>query len=85
MMSNYPPGVSGFEPEISGYDEREIEREVYCPEETCSEFESEVVVLCVEVETSRGYYTINGNRSWTCPACGTDHEEFDVELEDFND
>ena len=81
--SNYPPGVSGFEPEISGYDEREILREVYCTVDGCSEFEG--IVLCTEVETSRGYYTINGNRSWTCPACGTDNEEFDIELEDFND
>ena len=81
--SNYPPGVSGFEPQIAGYDEREVMREVYCPVDICSEFE--VVVLCTEVETSRGYYTIIGNRSWTCPACGTENEEFDVELEDYND
>ena len=85
MASNYPPGVSGFEPQIAGYDEREVEREVYCTVETCREFESEVIVLCTEVATSREVYTINGHRFWTCPACGTEHEEYDIELEDHND
>ena len=29
-MNNYPPGVTGFEPQIAGYDEVESVREVEC-------------------------------------------------------
>ena len=81
--SNYPPGVSGFEPQIAGYDEREVMCEVYCPVDECSEFSGQV--LCTEVSTSRGDHLIYGNRYWTCPACGENNEEFDIVLEDYND
>ena len=80
--SNYPPGVSGFEPNIIGYDEREVDTEVDCPADECDFLGT---VSCTEVSTSRGDYLIYGDRYWTCPACGTDNEEFDIVLEDYND
>jgi hypothetical protein len=41
MLSNYPPGVSGNEPQIAGYDEKDFEdgREASCQNEECPEFE----------------------------------------------
>ena len=33
MLSNYPPGVTGLEPEIVGYDECECEDECECYDE----------------------------------------------------
>ena len=80
--SNYPPGVSGFEPQIAGYDEREVDAEVDCSVDECDFFGT---TSCTEVSTLRGDRLIYGNRYWTCPACDENNEEFDIVLEDYND
>ena len=66
-MSSYPPGVTGFEPQIAGPDsERELpgeERECFDECEWAGE---------VDVEEVRYGYTVT--EYWTCPECGHEHE-----------
>lgn len=73
-MSNYPPGVTGFEPEIAGYDERDNRRTVTCSHDDTphyvegDEFEGDVagteyIVPCYAIVFE-----------WTCPVCGADKE-----------
>lgn len=57
-MSNYPPGVSGREPQIAGYDEHELEV-------TCGECDHFARTLCVG---DRWSFT------FTCEACGEENE-----------
>lgn len=83
MSGYYPDGVSGNEPQIAGYDEREVTVEVECTNVDFCEFTGEVEVL-VQF-TYRDRYVIYGNRYWTCPECGTDNEEFDVEVDETDD
>lgn len=64
MSSNYPPGVTGNEPQIAGYPE--IEEEIECP--NCGET-NEVVGFVVS--GSKFAYTI----SFTCPDCEYEWEE----------
>lgn len=83
MSSNYPPGVSGSEPQIVGYDENELEdlRECACQNEECSEFEKYEEHM---VDVTRWYtHRIVVNEQWefTCPKCG-DKSEWDREYED---
>lgn len=60
-MSNYPPGVTGGEFEIAGPDwEGQVDRE--CLEE-CR--------FAGEVEA----WSYGSVLHWTCPMCGTEHEE----------
>ena len=42
MASNYPPGVTGFEPQIAGYDSSEDidHREASCQNDECVEFDN---------------------------------------------
>ena len=54
MLSNLPPGVSGFEPEIAGYDEANL----YV---TCSACEWDGYV--------DGYWTDRTLFTFTCPVC----------------
>jgi hypothetical protein len=71
-MSNYPPGVTGFEPEIAGYDERDGEDvELEC---THCEYAGIVPSTLVLVDA----YTVV--QEWTCPECEHDYsKEIDVE------
>ena len=75
MLSNYPPGVTGFEPEIAGYEEwsekRECEATVYDENdnESFCDFRG-VVDGWVDGEKLR----------WDCPKCGNEaSEDYDVE------
>ena len=64
MASNYPPGVSGFEPEIAGpADERDEYREVQCEDEDNCDFAGEVNGLAIYWS----YDTVDFE--WTCPVC----------------
>ena len=66
-MSNYPPGVSGSEPQIAGYDEREGLMEVSCGYDPCT--------YTLEVGTSEVYNhdIIEWVAEWKCPNCGEDN------------
>lgn len=83
MSSNYPPGVSGFEPQIAGYDENEFNdaRECSCQNEECSEFE---ILEERDVYVTRWYThrtVVNEQWEYTCPKCGN-KSEWDREYED---
>ena len=69
-MSNYPPGVTGFEPEIAGYDEREALREVDCGYDPCR-YALEVPV----VEVFTGHDVVEWFAVWTCPSCNEANEK----------
>ena len=60
MSSNYPPGVTGFEPQIAGYAESEGTQELDCD---CGH--------TMEVDTSEDYShgTVTWIADWTCPKC----------------
>lgn len=60
MSGNYPPGVSGFEPEIAGYPEREL----VAVERTCSLCEQTVITDVTVFEQGLGYAV----EWWECPA-----------------
>jgi hypothetical protein len=83
VSSNYPPGVSGFEPEIAGYDESEFEdsREASCQNEECSEFD---IIEERMVDITRWYThgtVVNEQWTYTCPKCGLS-SDFESEYED---
>lgn len=61
-MSNYPPGVTGNEFQISGPDS-EVDGNVYCP--NCG----------ADIETTVTYFRYE--RWFTCPTCGTETTESD--------
>lgn len=70
MSWNYPPGVTGNEYEIAGPDrEWSDEREVYCKNEECSEYEKER-----EEEVDIQSYRHTSWWSWTCPTCNQEAE-----------
>lgn len=76
-MSNYPPGVSGFEPQIAGYPEEEATVDVG----PCARADevNEAGVRCDfdggEVEGTRVYYSrYEGGFLWACPSCGHENE-----------
>ena len=62
-MSNYPPGVTGSEPEIAGYDEKDGLQEVECGNDPCT--------YALEVGTSEVYShgIVTWVAEWTCPSC----------------
>ena len=64
-MSNYPPGVTGNEPQIAGPDSERQDRD----ERECAQcdFNDEVTIE----EVRYGYTTME---YWTCPECGYEHE-----------
>lgn len=68
-MNNYPPGVTGLEPQIAGYDSRDggdVDLE-------CEECEFAGTVESTEI-------LVDGMviKEWTCPECEHDYsEEYD--------
>ena len=83
MASNYPPGVTGFEPQIAGYDENEFEdaREASCQNDECSEFD---IVEERMLDVTRWYThgtVVNEQWEYTCPKCG-DKSSYESEYED---
>lgn len=83
MLSNYPPGVSGNEPQIAGYDEKEFEdgREASCQNDECSEFEITEERM---VDVTRWYThgtVVNEQWEYACPKCG-DKSSWESEYED---
>jgi len=70
MLSNYPNGVTGFEPQIAGYDEWSEERE--CDVTVYDKDDNES--LCDFVGVVDGYFD-NGQMIWECPKCGNEKSE----------
>jgi RNase P subunit RPR2 len=72
MTNSYPLGVTGFESQIVGGDQRDAIRAEFCDQEDCKMYGIEDVEADVRVEVSYGteYY------SWKCPTCG---ESRDIE------
>ena len=77
-MSNYPPGVSGNEPEIAGYPEREITRTMQCTNELCELFEIDADVEGVEYLWGGGQASFDGE----CAMCGRLLEENDYTIDE---
>ena len=70
MGWNLPPGVTGNEYEIPWPDSEWSEtREVSCTNDECTAHEKEVEVE-VDIQSYRGEAWF----SWTCTACGDEHE-----------
>lgn len=75
-MSNYPPGVSGFEPQIAGASERDGEdMSLEC--DSC-EFAGEVPSTLYVWDR----YSIT--QVWECPECGREYER-ERDAEDFRE
>jgi len=68
-MSNYPPGVSGFEPQIAGYDERENIMEVECGYDPCR------YALEVPVTETYSHDVVQWYAVWVCPSCNEENEK----------
>ena len=64
-MSNYPPGVTGNEPQIAGYYEKIDTREMQCRFRDC-EFEG-------EAEGTLETDLIDIWFHWICPDCGLEN------------
>lgn len=76
-MSNYPPGVTGNEPQIAGYDEDEIEVDDW----TCDQCDHHAdMITGYQIRASRETYI----RLVDCPACGA-VDESEHEYEDDRD
>lgn len=82
-MSNYPPGVTGFEPQIAGPRwEGELERTCNAENVTIKivraddgrEFELPLDV-CPWIDGEVDAQESRSEIHWTCPACGTEHVE----------
>lgn len=69
-MSNYPPGVTGNEPQIVGYDEHETE---------CENCGAEVTAFG---QFTRGPGSRMGLFSYECEACGFESYENEIWLEE---
>lgn len=91
-MSNYPPGVTGLEPEIAGQDEHEGEREVG----ECRNL-GELVIVSTGGHAQAGVVCdftggevggiYSGDRYvatfwWVCPSCGTENDVPDLDVTD---
>jgi len=70
-MSNYPPGVTGYEYEIAGPD-NEVEESRYCGSDDCVDEDGEPT-LQEGISQEHG-----GEACWTCYTC---EEQQDIELE----
>ena len=68
-MSNYPPGVTGFEPEIAGYDERDNIREVECGYDPCR------YALEVPVTETYSHDVVQWYAVWVCPSCNEENDK----------
>lgn len=78
-MSNYPAGVTGWEPQIAGPEfESEKMEQMACDEE-CG-FDGEVPVTEVSY---RGDYMVSVY--WTCPRCNRSHDFEYEDAPDFSD
>lgn len=64
-MSNYPPGVTGFEDHFGPSAEVEEPVDKQC--EDC-EWDGSVVAL-------RQYWNSDITETWSCPECGVEHED----------
>lgn len=64
-LSNYPPGVTGNEPEIVGWHEEEEEH--YCEDEHCEDSGVTMIVTVASrsAQSEEGY--------WECATCGTEY------------
>ena len=77
-MSNYPPGVTGWEPQIAGPEsESEKMDEMVCDED-CG-FGGEVLVTEVRYRADYMVYV-----EWTCPRCGRTHDFEYVDEPDYD-
>jgi hypothetical protein len=77
-MSNFPAGVSGNEPQIAGYDERDGTRAVECGNDECRLFE---VTSDVSGTDQIAYGEVLF--LWDCPSCGRGGERtFDLDADD---
>lgn len=77
-MNNYPPGVTGFEPQIAGYPEIPMSAEVECPAGgTHSYSDGDYDWDCGFGGLVKGS-AINYDGEvifyWECPECGKDNE-----------
>lgn len=83
-MSNYPPGVSGNEPEIAGYPERDMTLKVTCTYSGTASF-SDGIPLDWEcdyegkADGTAVFYAGETWFYWECPNCGHENETL-VEL-----
>ncbi len=71
-MGNYLVGVTGLEPEIAGYDEREVVSTVSC------EATDETGSVCGYDGTAVVTETLLGSTvttRWTCPFCGAENSD----------
>lgn len=83
MSSNYPPGVTGFEPQIAGYDSKESvdHREASCQNDECVEFDDVKEREIVLTKEYASHNVVFENWSWACPTCGLS-SDFEREYED---
>jgi hypothetical protein len=67
MSGYYPPGVSGFEPEIAGANESESVQELNCGNDECD--------ACYEVPTIEDWAhdTVVWFAEWVCIQCGEEN------------
>ena len=67
MSSNYPPGVTGFEPQIAGARESESIQELNCGNDECD--------ACYEVPTIEDWAhdTVVWFAEWVCIKCGEEN------------
>lgn len=75
--SNYPPGVSGNEPQITGYDERDATREALCANDECARFDVPQDAEGTEYLLTAAMY---GNPAeiefvWECTCCHQENRE----------
>ena len=68
-MSNYPPGVTGFEPQIAGYAEYDGTQEVSCGNDPCD--------YTLEVGTTEIYShgIVEWAAEWKCPNCEQENSQ----------
>jgi hypothetical protein len=69
-MSNYPPGVTGYEYEIAGAEAYyRGNRSVYCTDDDCPAFE-----ILVDVDIDLESYDGNEWGTWECSVCARSYE-----------
>lgn len=83
MASNYPPGVTGFEPQIAGYDSSEDvdHREASCQNDECVEFDITDEREIVLKKEYGSHNVVFEYWTYTCPVCKTS-ADFEREYED---
>lgn len=87
MSSNYPPGVTGNEPEIAGLetDYATDLRECACDNEECTLFQQHEERE-VTVTSEHAHRVVYESWDWTCPSCGdqTSYER-EIDYDDIHD